>query len=218
MSSQVHRRLTAVALAGSAALLLTAGCGGAGASGDSGGQNALAAYAACLAEQGIEVTVPTANPDRGTRQPVPQGSGRPGVRGSGQPDPQGSGRPTAFPSGGPGGGGQRGGGGFAAALKPDGVDAAAWAAATEACQDSLPRMGDGGPGGQGGPGGTQAPGTAQASGGTPASVGTQGDGGAAAAYDNCLTENGVTDPAAPNTADATTAAAIQACAALRPAS
>lgn len=207
VSAHARRRLAAVALAGSAALMLAAGCGSSGSSDGTGGaggdgQNALAAYAACLKEQGIEVTIPTANPSRGARP-------------SGGAFPQGSGRPTAFPSGqpsgqasgGPGGGGQRGGGGggFANQLKPAGVDEAAWTAATTACADSLPQMGNGGQngGGQGGPGG---------------GPGGQADNGASAAYTNCLTENGVADPAALNTADAATAKAVEACAPLKPAS
>jgi hypothetical protein len=114
-------------------------------------------------------------------------SGMPTVRPSGFP----SGRPTARPSGQPGGFGGPGGGMRA----PDGVDAEKWQQAQQACAAVRP---SGGPGGGFG--------------------GNRGDNGANAAYRNCLAERGVefTPGQQLATADPKVAAAMQACAVLRP--
>ncbi|WP_431880105.1 hypothetical protein [Micromonospora marina] len=116
---------------GAALLALAAGCGDKPAAEQSqptqppsGG---LAAYAACLREQGIDVPeeLPSARPGR-----------------SGQADR--SARPTTRPSGQPGDGNRQGGG--AEALRPADVDDATWANAQQACEGSRPqggRRGDG---------------------------------------------------------------------------
>jgi hypothetical protein len=102
-------------------------------------------------------------------------------------------RPTARPSGvRPSG---RGGGfpGFGGAA-PSGVDPSTWDAAQQACASLRPSLG-GGNGGRG------------------------GNNGAITAYRNCLRDHGVTastGPEALNTADPKVAAAMQACAPLRP--
>jgi len=108
-----------------------------------------------------------------------------------------SGRPSARPSGGGGqgggfggGGGGFGGGGFGTQA-PNGVNQATWDKAMKACESVRPT---GGP--NGGANNT-----------------------AVTAYRNCLTEHGVTATAGTNrlnTADPTVAAAMTACAPLRP--
>jgi hypothetical protein len=85
-----------------------------------------------------------------------------------------------------------GGGGFPGVFgtaAPPGVDQATWDAAQQACASLRP------------------------------SFGPRAGGGAAAAYRNCLRDHGVTGPAGPNqmnTANPKVAAAMQACAPLRP--
>lgn len=82
---------------------------------------------------------------------------------------------------------------------PSGVDASAWAKAQEACRSLRPT---GGPGGAGQPGDRR-------------------NDGADEAYLNCLSEHGVKDSEGTNdlnSSDPTTAAAMQACAPLRPSS
>lgn len=108
-------------------------------------------------------------------------------------------RPSRSPgSGGFGGGGRGFGGGFTdPADPPAGVDAATWAAALTACRSLLPTF-----------------------------TGGQGTGGfnnsAFTAYRNCLSDHGMNMSAGPggfnnfNTADPTVAAALKACAPLRP--
>lgn len=115
-------------------------------------------------------------------------SGMPTARPSGFP----SGRPTARPSGQPGGGFGGPGGGMRA---PEGVDAEKWQQAQQACASVRP---SGGPGGGFG--------------------GNRGDNGANAAYRNCLAERGVefTPGQQLATTDPKVAAAMQACAVLRP--
>jgi hypothetical protein len=136
--------------------------------------------------------------DNGVNLPQLNGSGRPTARPSGNP----SGRPTAFPSGQPrpsGSGGFRGGGGFFGTAAPDGVDQQTWEKAQKACESLRP--------------------TAFPSGFRSGGNGNGGGGGRDAAYRNCLTEHGVTvsgpvdqlDPA-----DAKVAAALTACAPLKP--
>ncbi|NUT33000.1 MAG: hypothetical protein HOV79_07990 [Hamadaea sp.] len=127
---------------------------------------------------------------------LPSGMARPsgGARPSGMPTD----RPTARPSGTafPGGGGQNGGPG--SGFMPQGVDATAWAKAQEACAALRPSGQPGFGGGGQGPG--------------------QGGAGREAAYRNCLAEQGVTiqDGQEPDTSDAKVAAAVKACAVLKP--
>jgi hypothetical protein len=182
--------------AGSAALLVAAGCGSDGGSGDSdegtpGAPGGASAYLDCLREQGIDISNnfpsgrPTALP---SAPPTAFPSGRP----SGFP----SGFPSAFPSGGPGGPGGPGGG-RPGGFRPEGVDDATWQKAQEACGSLRPSGGPGGNGpGAGGPGG-----------------GTRDAG---AAYRNCLADRGIDLQANPNTTDPKVAEAIEACAVLRP--
>ncbi|MFC7245461.1 hypothetical protein ACFQO7_23550 [Catellatospora aurea] len=120
-----------------------------------------------------------------------QGQGRPSSMPTARPSGFPSGRPTVRPSGQPGGFGGPGGGMRA----PEGVDAEKWQQAQQACAAVRP---SGGPGGGFG--------------------GNRGDNGANAAYRNCLAERGVEfTPGQPlATADPKVAAAIQACAVLRP--
>lgn len=117
-----------------------------------------------------------------------QGQGR--TRPSGMPTARPTNLPTVRPSGQPGGFGGPGGGMRA----PDGVDAETWQKAQQACASVRP---SGGPGGFGG---------------------NRGDNGANAAYRNCLAERGVefTPGQQLATADPKVAAALQACAVLRP--
>lgn len=122
-----------------------------------------------------------------SRQPRGGASGFPeGGRPSGQPRPSGSFGPEGR-GGFPGGGGMR---------KPDGVDEATWQKAQEACASVRPSFdGNRGDGDRGG--------------------GNRGDG-ATAAYRNCLKDNGVTDPANPDTTNAAVQKAIETCKVLRP--
>jgi hypothetical protein len=117
----------------------------------------------------------------------------PGNRPTDQPQPD----PSRLPGDGqgPGGQGPGGQGGFLGEQAPDGVDQATWDAARTACESVRPT---GGPG-QGGPRG--------------------GNDSAFAAYRNCLADHGVTATQRPddlNTDDPTVAAAVEACAVLRP--
>ncbi|WP_144123221.1 PT domain-containing protein [Catellatospora sichuanensis] len=120
-----------------------------------------------------------------------QGQGRPSGAPTARPTNQPTARPTVRPSGQPGGFGGPGGGMRA----PDGVDAEKWQQAQQACVAVRP---SGGPGGGFG--------------------GNRGDNGANAAYRNCLAERGVefTPGQQLATADPKVAAAMQACAVLRP--
>lgn len=120
-----------------------------------------------------------------------QGQGRPSGAATARPSGMPSARPTVRPSGQPGGFGGPGGGMRA----PDGVDAEKWQQAQQACAAVRP---SGGPGGGFG--------------------GNRGDNGANAAYRNCLAERGVefTPGQQLATADPKVAAAMQACAVLRP--
>jgi hypothetical protein len=79
--------------------------------------------------------------------------------------------------------------------KPDNVDDATWQKAQEACASVRPSFGGGRNGGGG----------------------NNGGGGANAAYQNCLKENGVTDPTAKlDTSDAAVKKAIETCKVLQP--
>ncbi|WP_155369133.1 hypothetical protein [Catellatospora vulcania] len=120
-----------------------------------------------------------------------QGGGRPSGAPTARPTNQATARPTVRPSGQPGGFGGPGGGMRA----PDGVSAEKWQQAQQACVAVRP---SGGPGGGFG--------------------GNRGDNGANAAYRNCLAERGVefTPGQQLATADPKVAAAMQACAVLRP--
>ena len=130
--------------------------------------------------------------DNGVNVPQLNASNRPTARPSG-------GRPTAFPSGQPrpsGSGGFRGGGGgFFGTAAPDGVDQQTWEKAQKACASLRPTAFPNGNGNGGGGGGRDA------------------------AYRNCLTEHGVTVSGPVDrldTADAKVAAAVTACAPLKP--
>ncbi|GAA1546234.1 hypothetical protein GCM10009827_077980 [Dactylosporangium maewongense] len=143
-------------------------------------------YASCLRDNGVNL-------------PQMNGSGRPTAR----PDGNASGRPTAFPSGQPrpsGSGGFRGGGGgFFGTAAPNGVDQQTWEKAQKACESLRPTAFPSGGFGNGGGGGN--------------------GGGRDAAYRNCLTEHGVTVSGPVDqldTADAKVAAAVTACAPLKP--
>jgi len=114
-----------------------------------------------------------------------------------------SNRPSTRPSGGTGNGGGFGGGGFAFGNQPPaGVDQATWDKAMQACASVRPSFAAGGNGGA--------------------------NNSELVAYRNCLSEHGVTFPSAGarggggggfaglNTADPKVAAALSACAPLRP--
>lgn len=136
--------------------------------------------------------------NNGVTLPQGNGSGRPTARPSGN----GSGRPTAFPSGRPrpsgsgfpggGGGFPGGGGGFFGTAAPNGVDQQTWEKAQKACESLRPTSF---PSGRGNGGGRDA------------------------AYRNCLTEHGLTISGPIDqldTKDAKVAAALTACAPLKP--
>ncbi|MDG4782226.1 hypothetical protein O7614_21430 [Micromonospora sp. WMMD961] len=190
-----RRRWTLAFAAGSATLLMVAGCGSGGEGGSSdpgqtssGAPEGMSAYLDCLRGQGIDI--PTAVPS-GRPTAFPSGrptafpSGRPTAFPSGRPTAFPSGRPTAFPPGGPGGGRMDG-------FRPQGVDDATWQKAQGACASQRP---SGGPGGNGPRGGNRE---------------------ADAAYRNCLADRGVDLRANPATADPKVAEAMQACKVLRP--
>ncbi|MEV4414545.1 hypothetical protein [Catellatospora sp. NPDC049609] len=125
---------------------------------------------------------------------LPEGFGRgggPSGRPTARPSGQPTARPTVRPSGQPGGFGGPGAG----MRLPDGVTAEQWQQAQQACTAVRP---SGGPGGFGG---------------------DRGDGGAGAAYRNCLADRGVevTPGGQLATADPKVAEALRTCAVLRPA-
>ncbi|MDM4781204.1 hypothetical protein QTS76_18620 [Micromonospora sp. b486] len=132
---RIHRRPALTVAVGATLLTLAAGCGGKPAAEQSqptqppsGG---LAAYAACLREQGIDV-------------PEELPSARPGRSGQADRSARPTTRPTTRPSGQPGDGNRQGGG--PEALRPADVDDATWASAQQACEGSRPqggRRGDG---------------------------------------------------------------------------
>lgn len=148
---------------------LLAACGHATANAPAAAPSGFQAYADCLRQHGVTVTVPSGRP---TDRPTARPSARPsGVRPSGNRG--------GFP-------------GFGGAA-PSGVDPSTWAAAQQACAGVRPSFGGGN--------------------------GRGGNNGAIAAYRNCLRDHGVTastGPEALNTADPKVAAAMQACAPLRP--
>jgi len=183
-------RIGALLLGAAAVAGLAAGCGGSSgtppANAAGNGGNGFAAYTECLARNGVVLPSFSANP-RADRT----GGVRP------------SNRPSTRPSGGTGNGGGFGGFGFGN-QPPAGVDQATWEKAMQACASVRPSFGGGGNGGA--------------------------NNSALVAYRNCLTEHGVTfpssgaggggfgggGPAGLNTADPTVAAALSACAPLRP--
>ncbi|WBC16729.1 hypothetical protein O7600_07775 [Micromonospora sp. WMMA1998] len=131
---RIHRRPALTVAVGAALLALAAGCGGEPAAEQSNptppASGGLAAYAACLREQGIDV-------------PDDLPSARPGRSGQGDRTARPSDRPTARPSGQPAEGNRQGG---LEALRPADVDDATWASAQQACEGSRPqggRRGDG---------------------------------------------------------------------------
>lgn len=93
------------------------------------GTNPMAAYTACLKEQGIDI-------GEGF------GPGGGGTRPSGRPSGMPTDRPTAMPSGGPGGGFPGGGMNL-----PEGVSAEDFQKAQQACADKMPSGFGGRPGG-----------------------------------------------------------------------
>ncbi len=150
------------------------------------------AYLSCMAEHGVTIAMPSGGPG--------QGGGGTGNRPSFDPSnrPSSGVRPSGDPSFRPGGGGGGFGGGGFGNQRPEGVDEQTWTQAQEACSSVLPT---GGPGGPGGPG----------AGGTNDSALT--------AYRNCLADRGVTMNGGAdqlNTAEPAVAAAMTACAPLRP--
>jgi hypothetical protein len=136
------RRFAGLLVAAAALLVSAAACGGsdtpATGTGNPGGagSNGFAAYAECLAKNGVTITMPSGGP---RVRPSGAPSGFPGGGfPSGAPRPSGSGRPGGgFP-----------GGGFG---KPEGVDDATWQKAQQACASVLPsgRAGGNGRGGNG---------------------------------------------------------------------
>ena len=187
----MYKRIGGAALALAAAALLTAACGSSSDGGSPSSAASAADYQTCLRNNGVDLG-----------QAFGGASGRPTVRPSGQP----TSRPSGGFSGGPrpsGSGGFRGGGGgFFGTAAPNGVDQQTWEKAQKACESLRPTaFPDGGPGGSRGPGGG-------------------GGNGREAAYRNCLTEHGVTLTGGTdqlNTTDPKVAAAVTACAPLKPA-
>jgi hypothetical protein len=178
-----------VLLLGAAAMASLAACGSSSppaAAANNDGANGFAAYTQCLARNGVVLPSFSANP-RGSRSPGARPSNRPSTRPSG-----------GFGGGNGGGFGGGNGGGFGAFgdQPPAGVDQATWDKARQACASVLPSQGTGG----------------------------RANNSELVAYRNCLSEHGVTFPSGGtgggfgglNTADPKVAAALQACAPLRP--
>ncbi|MFI5927018.1 hypothetical protein ACIA3K_13645 [Micromonospora sp. NPDC051543] len=117
----------------SAAITLTAACGGGSADEpsdkESGGANAFAAYTACMADNGVTITMPSGGP-----------RSWPSAGASRGPRPSRAATPRPSGSAGPRGGAAFGGGGFG---KPAGVDDATWQKAQEACSSVRPSAGTG---------------------------------------------------------------------------
>ncbi|WP_426509174.1 hypothetical protein ACPPVO_00655 [Dactylosporangium sp. McL0621] len=187
----MNKRIGGAALALAAVAFFAAACG-------SSDDNAPAAagasggtdYASCLRNNGVNL--PQFN---ASGRPTARPSGFPGGRGSGQPRPSGEPRPSG--SGGFRGGNPGGGGGFFGSTAPDGVDQQTWEKAQKACASLRPTAFPSGGGGFGNRGNGQD-----------------------AAYRNCLAEHNVTVQGnldQLNTADPKVAAAVQACAPLKPA-
>ena len=182
-------RIGGAALAFAAVAIFATACGSSdpGAPTTAAGASGGTDYASCLRDNGVNLPQLNAS-GRPTSRPSGSGSGRPTAFPSGQPRPSGSGFP--------GGGGFRGGGGgFFGTAAPDGVDQQTWEKAQKACASLRPTAFPGGGNGNGGGGGRDA------------------------AYRNCLTEHGITVSGPVDqldTADAKVAAAVTACAPLKP--
>ncbi|WP_432983476.1 hypothetical protein [Dactylosporangium sp. CA-233914] len=181
-----NKRIGGAALALAAVALFAAACGS---SDDT-------APAAAGASGGTDYASCLRN--NGVDLPQFNASNRPTARPSGFPDsrPSGEGRPSGRPRP-SGSGGFRGGGGFFGTAAPSGVDQQTWEKAQKACESLRPSAFPGG--GNGFPGG--------------------GGNGRDAAYRNCLTEHGVTVTGSTDqldNSDAKVAAAVQACAPLKP--
>jgi hypothetical protein len=188
-------RLAALAASCVATVALLAACGGgskpAASTADptNTGAAGFQAYLACLSQHGVTL------PSQAARA-RPTFSFTPGTR------------PTRSPGSGFGGGGRGfgGGGGFGGGFNfdpnspPTGVDQATWSAALTACKSLQPTFG----------GGTRG--------------GSNFNNSAFTAYRNCLSDHGMKFPSTGagggglnfNTADPTVAAALKACAPLRP--
>ncbi|MER7273704.1 hypothetical protein ABT369_04555 [Dactylosporangium sp. NPDC000244] len=190
----MNKRIGGAALALAAVALFAAACGSSDdntptAAGASGGTD----YVSCLRNNGVDL----GQFNNASGRPTARPSGFPDSRPSGQPRPSGEPRPSGsggFRGGGPGGGP----GGFFGSEAPNGVDQQVWEKAQKACASLRP---SGFPGGGFGNGG-----------------GNRGNG-QDAAYRNCLTEHGVTITGSTeqlDTSDAKVAAAVQACAPLKP--
>lgn len=136
-------RLAVALAAGCASAVLLAACGGSDedASAPANGNDALAAYRACLEEEGIDTS------SMGAGQPGGSGFPRPSGSGSAMPRPPGSALPSGFPGGGPGFGGMR----------PEGVDEQTWQNAQDACQSTMPTGFPGGGDQPGAPAGSANP-------------------------------------------------------------
>ncbi|MGI5246434.1 hypothetical protein [Dactylosporangium sp. CA-139066] len=184
----MNKRIGGAALALAAVAFFAAACGS---SDDKAPAAAGAAggsdYASCLRNNGVDLPQFNAS-NRPTARPSGFPTARPS-RSPGEPRPSGSG-------GFRGGGG--GPGGFFGTAAPNGVDQQTWEKAQKACESLRPTAFPGGGNGFGGGGGGN---------------------GRDAAYRNCLTEHGVTVNGSTDqldTSDAKVAAAVQACAPLKP--
>lgn len=190
----IHRagRLAVLAASCVAAVALLAACGGgskpasASVEPTNSGAAGFQAYLACLSQHGVTLPSQSARP-----RPTGSFTRSPGAGGFGG----GRGAGGGFP----GGGGFGGGFNFDPNNPPAGVDQATWSAALTACQSLRPALGN-----RGG--------------------GNNFNNSAFTAYRNCLSDHGMKFPSTGaggggfnfNTADPTTAAALKACAPLRP--
>ena len=183
------RRVGGVALAFAAVAMFAAGCGSSGSNGSAAPKSTATDYFTCLRDNGVNI--PQMN-----RSGRP--SGNPSERPSRNPSERPSRNPSAGADGGPGGngnGGFPGGGGFFGSTAPSGVDQQTWDKARQACESLRPST-------------------------NPSFGNGRGNGGGAnAAYRNCLTDHGIT-VSGPieqlDSKDPKVAAALQACAVLRP--
>jgi hypothetical protein len=131
--------------------------------------------------------------NNGVNIPQADPSNRPSGRASGFPTARPSGQPRPSGSGGFRGGGPGGGGVFGGSVAPNGVDQQTWDKAQKACESLRPTAFPGGGNGNGG--------------------------GRDTAFLNCLTEHGITASGPVeqlNASDPKVAAALTACAPLRP--
>jgi hypothetical protein len=169
-------------------VLLAAACGSSGPDQAAAAQTGTAAYLSCLSSHGVTLPSSTGRP---SFSPGARASFSPGARASFSPGARPSFSPGADGGGGAGGGFGGFGGGFLGTQAPSGVDQATWTAALQACAPLRPTAGPSG--GRGG-----------------------GNDSATRAYRNCLTEHGATATGPLATDDPTVAAAMAACAPLRP--